>query len=275
MKERKPKKPAYMIFDNEEEYDKYERGEHYDKNGLRGDEGKLVKPVNHIPMTDDDIISEAEKILSKRRREGSLDQEYKEEYYTKQEYSFLEDIWSEVKFILVMKVKEILEDPEKRAIFLARVNSFWTNNLVPAGNKIAKKAKFVKDVVHAALTNEQPRVLKLLEESKKTEAVEVVPDMSCEEPFIEITEEQRNRLAFAIALMADTLRSVKVLNKQGEEYQLTQENKERLLTEKAMEQVQLLLGNDYKMNEATEKFVQECITREVERLPLSHRNNFI
>ena len=51
MKERKPKKPAYMIFDNEEEYDKYERGEHYDKNGLRGDEGKLVKPVNHIPMT--------------------------------------------------------------------------------------------------------------------------------------------------------------------------------------------------------------------------------
>ena len=99
--------------------------------------------------------------------------------------------------------------------------------------------------------------------------------MSCEEPFIEITEEQRNRLAFAIALMADTLRSVKVLNKQGEEYQLTQENKERLLTEKAMEQVQLLLGNDYKMNEATEKFVQECITREVERLPLSHRNNFI
>ena len=190
MKERKPKKPAYMIFDNEEEYDKYERGEHYDKNGLRGDEGKLVKPVNHIPMTDDDIISEAEKILSKRRREGSLDQEYKEEYYTKQEYSFLEDIWSEVKFILVMKVKEILEDPEKRAIFLARVNSFWTNNLVPAGNKIAKKAKFVKDVVHAALTNEQPRVLKLLEESKKTEAVEVVPDMSCESHLLKL---QKNR----------------------------------------------------------------------------------
>ncbi len=92
-----------------------------------------------------------------------------QEDYPEQEYVFLEDIWNEVKFVLVMKAKEILEDPEKRAIFLARVNSFWINNLVPAGNKIAKATKFVRDVGYAVWKNEQPKALRLLKESKKEE----------------------------------------------------------------------------------------------------------
>ena len=86
MDEKKPKLPAYMIFDNVYEYNKYEEGVHYEKNGLRGEKGKFVKPVNHILMTEEDIISEAEKIESKRKRERRVELEHKEELYSAKGY---------------------------------------------------------------------------------------------------------------------------------------------------------------------------------------------
>ena len=105
MDEKKPKLPAYMIFDNVDEYNKYEEGVHYEKNGLRGEKGKFVKPVNHILMTEEDIIS----------------------------------------------------DIQQKGI---------------------EKAKFAKDVAHAVLTNEEPKDLKLLDESENAEMIERPSDIS-------------------------------------------------------------------------------------------------
>ena len=129
-----------------------------------------------------------------------------------------------------------------------------------------EKAKFVKDVAHAVLTNEEPKDLKLLDESENTEMIERPSDISYEKIFVEMTPEQRNKLIFAIELMADALKNVKVFTKQGDIYQLTHEERKQLLVESAKEQVCLLLSSDYKMNEVTERLILECITSEVEQM---------
>lgn len=165
-----------------------------------------------------------------------------------------------------MRAKELLENPKKRAIFLARVNNVWLNYVIPAKNKVIEKSKFIKDVAHAVLTNEEPKALKLLDESENAEMIERSSDISSEKIFVEMTSEQRNKLIFAIELMADALKNVKVFTEQGDIYQLTHEERKQLLVESAKEQVCLLLSSDYKMNEVTEKFILECITREVEQI---------
>lgn len=266
MDEKKPKLPAYMIFDNVDEYNKYEEGVHCEKNGLRGEKGKFVKPVNHILMTEEDIISEAEKIESRRKRERRVELEHKEELYSAKGYGLKEYFFFETKSVLVMRAKELLENPKKRAIFLARVNNVWLNYVIPAKNKVIEKSKFIKDVAHAVLTNEEPKALKLLDESENAEMIERSSDISSEKIFVEMTSEQRNKLIFAIELMADALKNVKVSTEQGDIYQLTHEERKQLLVESAKEQVCLLLSSDYKMNEVTEKFILECITREVEQI---------
>ena len=86
MDEKKPKLPAYMIFDNVDEYNKYEEGGTLRKKWLKRRKGKFVKPVNHILMTEEDIISEAEKIESKRKRERRVELEHKEELYSAKGY---------------------------------------------------------------------------------------------------------------------------------------------------------------------------------------------
>ena len=107
------------------------------------------------------------------------------------------------------------------------------------------------------MTNEEPKDLKLLDESENTEMIERPSDIS---------PEQRNKLIFAIELMADALKNVKVFTKQGDIYQLTHEERKQLLVESAKEQVCLLLSSDYKMNEVTERLILECITSEVEQM---------
>lgn len=116
------------------------------------------------------------------------------------------------------------------------------------------------------MTNEEPKDLKLLDESENTEMIERPSDISYEKIFVEKTPEQRNKLIFAIELMADALKNVKVFTKQGDIYQLTHEERKQLLVESAKEQVCLLLSSDYKMNEVTERLILECITSEVEQM---------
>lgn len=53
------------------------------------------------------------------------------------------------------------------------------------------------------MTNEEPKDLKLLDESENTEMIERPSGISYEKIFVEMTPEQRNKLIFAIELMAD------------------------------------------------------------------------
>ncbi|EOS81173.1 hypothetical protein C817_00830 [Dorea sp. 5-2] len=105
-----------------------------------------------------------------------------------------------------------------------------------------------------------------MDESENTEMIERPSGISYEKIFVEMTPEQRNKLIFAIELMADALKNVKVFTKQGDIYQLTHEERKQLLVESAKEQVCLLLSSDYKMNEVTERLILECITSEVEQM---------
>lgn len=265
MDESKPKRPGYIVFDDEEELDKYENGEHHSNKGMRDKKERFTKQPDFVPMSDDDIILEAEKILSMRRTER----------LPEQEMSKLQIIWNGAKGIvldvLYAEMMELKEDPEKRAIVLARINRLWEEKIVPAGNKFIETAKFYKDVFHAVKAGEKPKALKLLDEIKDTEITERISVVSSEENIsVEMTEEQRNRLLFAMALAADTLKDIKVVKKDtaGKEYQLEKGERDKFLIEEAMEGVEVLMGKDFELDESTKNFVFEYLEREVDKIPL-------
>lgn len=114
---------------------------------------------------------------------------------------------------LCYELLELKDNPEKRAIALARVNNLWINKLMPARRNLVQKAKFAKEVIHAVRTNEQPKILQIWEEDNRTEIIESVPEETADERvLIEMTEEQKKKITFAVTLLADTLKKIKESN---------------------------------------------------------------
>lgn len=264
MNKGKPRCPVYIVFEDEEELDKYESGEHHSNKGMRDRKERFTKQPDFVPMSDEDIISEAEKILSMREAEN----------LPEHEMSTLQIIWDSVKGavldVLYAEAMELKENPEKRAIVLARINRLWKEKIVPTGSKLIETAKFYKDVFHAVKTDEKPKVLKLLDEIKDMEVAEKNSVVSSEEKVsVEMTEEQRNRLLFAMVLAADTLKGIKVVKTDiaGKEYQLEKGERDKFLIEEEMKVIEALMGNGFELDESAKNFVFEYLKIEADKVP--------
>lgn len=228
--------------------DKYESGEHHSNKGIRDKKERFTKQPDFVPMSDEDIVSEAEKILSVRGQKCPPEQKI----------SIKQGIENIALEVLYAKTMELMEDPEKRAIVLARINCFWKEKLVPAGNKFIETAKFCKDVFYAVKEGEKPKVLKVTDETGDIEVIE-------KKVSVEMTEEQRNRLLFAMALVADTLKDMKVITTDVAE----KEDGNRILIEEVMKGIERLMGNDYELDDPIRDFLLEYLERQADKVPVS------
>lgn len=260
-KKRPVKRIGVITFDDQEDCDKLESGERHSNKGIR-DKKKRFTNQPDIKLISDEEFQE---IIN-----GFLAAQEKKQL-PKQEDSVLKILGNAVKegFLeaIYYELLELRDNPQKRAIVLTRANKLWVNKLMPAGRNLVEKAKFAKEVIHAVRTDEQPKILQILEEDNKTEIIEAVPEETAEEQvFIEVTEEQKKKIAFAVTLLVDTLKKIKESNNQNG--QLTKEDEDRLLTEEVTKAVQFLLGNDFELNKDIEKYIFEQVEREMEKIPL-------
>lgn len=246
MAKTKPRRLGYIVFDNDEELDKYENGEHHSNKGIRDKKERFTKQPDFISMSDEDIISEAEKILSARGRE----------FRSEQKTSIWQGIENIVLEILYEKTMELMEDSEKRAMVLERINR--------VGNKFIETAKFYKGVFHAIKANEKPKALKLTGEIGDTEVIE-------KRVSVEMTEAQKNRLLLAMAIAADTLKDMNVITTDtaGKELQIEKEEGNKILIEETMKGIKRLMGNDFELDEPMRDFLFEYLKREADEVPIS------
>ncbi|HIY02074.1 MAG TPA: hypothetical protein IAA26_09555 [Candidatus Blautia faecipullorum] len=251
-----------VTFKNKEQRDKLKSGEIHSDKGLRRDNGRTVTQPD-MEFLDEGLIKALEELQESQGKEA----------YQEEQYDLIDDIKEYTKSVIKRKIAieidELLNNPEKREIFLGRINSLWHRRIVPAGNKLSEKAKFAKDVAHAVVTNEQPKALRLLEESKSTEIKEVSGESS-EEQFVEITEEQRNRLILAMRILADVYNQTEIIKRDesGVEYQLEKSEKDKFLIEKTGMFLQTLMGKDFKLTSDEEKVLLEYLQSDMEKEPL-------
>lgn len=254
------KRIGVITFDDQEDCDKLESGERHSDKGIRDKKKRFTNQPDIELISDEEFQEIINRFLAAQ-----------EIQHPKQENSVLKIFGNAVKegFLEAMyyELLELRDNPEKRTIVLTRAKNLWINNLMPVGRNLVQKAKFAKEVIHAVRSNEQPKILQILEEDNKTEIIEAVPEETAEgQVFIEVTEEQKKKIAFAVTLLVDTLKKIKESNNQKR--QLTREDEDRLLTEEVTKVIQFLLGNDFELNEDIERFIFEQVAREMEKIPL-------
>lgn len=246
------KKKMNVIFKDEEEYQKFKKGETHSKKGLRTEDGKLssLPDIEEIEEEDFEDVAVTEPQLEIGLGEQIV-------------YAILEGLYE--------GVKEVLSDEQNRQAIAALAKNWWMGKAVPG---IKSSWNGIKEFVQDIKSGET-KASKLLRESKSTNIVEaanveVMDSETLKSNKQKISPEeyaqQVDQIKILAILLADRIKKlsnscIDLDDMSDEEYILQQKEIKELTTDEVMNSVKLLVMNErFSLDDSTVEMFSEFIS---------------